>query len=460
MKGNRRVARGLTTKHGRWVFSLAGMFLWWVGASLPGSVALSATGQYTLTNLGLPPGATSAIGVRMNNAGDVAGWSAFSEAPALRGWVWTQEDGFTVLPTPPGFTRYRAMDINDSGVVAGDGGYDGGVSWRFENDAYAVLGAVDGLPISYLGGINNQGDIAGTSKGYSFTMPDRAFLAPNGKALINLTPDISGRATDVNNAGQVAGYSTSFEAFRWDETGGIQFLGSLGLAHSFGNAINEVGQVVGEALSTTGNTSKPFIFTDGVGMLQIPAPVTQSSAAFGVNSHGHVVGTTDVTGPDLAWLWTGGSSVTDLDSLFDSAAENIATLAAHDINDAGQILAFGYDNNVGEFRSLLLTPPPLPGLPGDFNGDGIIEAGDYTIWRDTMEAGGTFLPNDPTPGSVDESDYDYWRTNFGRTIESITANGASGVSADGNVPAVPEPSSCGLLVMAATAAYLRRRRRA
>ena len=221
----------------------------------------------------------------------------------------------------------------------------------------------DGLFINYLGGVNDAGDVAGTSKDASFSTPDRAFLDINQVELLNLTPDIGGRATDVNNFGELSGYAASggFAAFRWDEAGGLQFLGSLGLTHSFANAINDSGEVVGEALSATGNTSKPWIYTDGLGMQQIPAPVTQSSAATGINNLGNVVGTTKVTGPDLAWLWTGGVAISDLDDLFDPVAENLTTIAAHDINDVGQILALGFDNNASEFRTVVLTPLPEPG---------------------------------------------------------------------------------------------------
>lgn len=331
------------------------------------AVALVGTGAsgaepYTLTDLGLPPGATSAIGVRMNNAGDVAGWSQFEQAPFLRGWIWTEGDGFTVLAAPPGFTRYRAMDINDGGTVAGDGGFDGGLAWRYRDGVYTIIGPVDGRPIAYLGGINAAGGIAGTAKGSSLSTPDRAFLDVDGGGLLVLTPDLGGRATDVNDLGQVSGYSSgSFGAFRWDPVDGLQFLGSLGLAFSFGNAINDLGQVVGEVLSATGNTSIPFIFTDGKGMEAIPAPPTEHSPATGVNVWGHVVGTADVTGPDLAWLWTPAEGLVDLDDLFDHAAHDVNTLEARDINDVGQILAFGFDNDVADFRTVLLTPPePLP----------------------------------------------------------------------------------------------------
>lgn len=69
------------------------------------------------------------------------------------------------------------------------------------------------------------------------------------------------------------------------------------------------------------------------------------------------------------------------------------------------------------------------GLDGDYNGNGILDAADYTVWRDAL--GGTTLLNDPTPGTVDVSDYTYWKTNFG-------ASSGNGISAGTNVP---EPNS-------------------
>lgn len=42
-----------------------------------------------------------------------------------------------------------------------------------------------------------------------------------------------------------------------------------------------------------------------------------------------------------------------------------------DINDAGQILARVFDNNVAEFRTVLLTPPTIT-MPEDVNGDGTV----------------------------------------------------------------------------------------
>lgn len=85
----------------------------------------------------------------------------------------------------------------------------------------------------------------------------------------------------------------------------------------------------------------------------------------------------------------------------------------------------------------------VPGLAGDFNGNGTIDAADYTVWRDTLEAGTNDLFNDPTPGIVDENDFLYWRDHFGETMGS----GAGSVA----LASVPEPASWGLVLVGVVA---------
>jgi len=74
------------------------------------------------------------------------------------------------------------------------------------------------------------------------------------------------------------------------------------------------------------------------------------------------------------------------------------------------------------------------GLMGDYNGNGKIDAADYTVWRDAMPGGA--LSNDDD-GMADEGDFTYWRAHFGETSGS-GAGAAAGA-------AVPEPSSLLLL---------------
>ena len=52
---------------------------------------------------------------------------------------------------------------------------------------------------------------------------------------------------------------------------------------------------------------------------------------------------------------------------------------------------------------------------GDFNGDGTVDAGDYTVWRDNVGSN-TPLPNDDGLGTpIGQAHFDLWRSNFGAT---------------------------------------------
>jgi GH35 family endo-1,4-beta-xylanase len=92
----------------------------------------------------------------------------------------------------------------------------------------------------------------------------------------------------------------------------------------------------------------------------------------------------------------------------------------------------------------------VPVLEGDYDGNGVIDAADYTAWRDALTAGATTLLNDPTPGTVDESDFYYWRDHFGETLE----DGAGA----GSAAAVPEPAGALLLLLGSLALAVAARR--
>jgi hypothetical protein len=87
-------------------------------------------------------------------------------------------------------------------------------------------------------------------------------------------------------------------------------------------------------------------------------------------------------------------------------------------------------------RSMEITGPAPPGVPGDYNNNGVVDAGDYVLWR----KGGPLANEVETPGTVNAADYTAWRARFGNT------SGAGGGLTDS---AVPEP---GMFVLFATAA--------
>jgi autotransporter-associated beta strand protein len=86
-------------------------------------------------------------------------------------------------------------------------------------------------------------------------------------------------------------------------------------------------------------------------------------------------------------------------------------------------------------------------LSGDYNGDGVVDAADYTVWRDNLGAADESALNGNGNGmnGVDQGDYELWVTNFGTTL----GNGSAAVTGS---QAVPEPTTILLLFTAAVLA--------
>ena len=73
-------------------------------------------------------------------------------------------------------------------------------------------------------------------------------------------------------------------------------------------------------------------------------------------------------------------------------------------------------NELGDFIAANMVAANLVDVQpvaGDYNGDGVVDAADYTVWRD--HAGSeveTEIDGDKS-GVVDDGDYDVWRAHFG-----------------------------------------------
>ncbi len=95
----------------------------------------------------------------------------------------------------------------------------------------------------------------------------------------------------------------------------------------------------------------------------------------------------------------------------------------------------------------------LPLLVGDYNNNGVVDAADYTVYRDNLGADSSVLQNNRIDGPVGAEHYSQWRNNFGATRGASAAASA----------AVPEPAAWTLgaaLAIAATATRSRRGERA
>ncbi|QDU88845.1 hypothetical protein Pla175_22290 [Pirellulimonas nuda] len=109
------------------------------------------------------------------------------------------------------------------------------------------------------------------------------------------------------------------------------------------------------------------------------------------------------------------------------------------------------DGNSFFIDNIRLLSLVTDGLDGDFNEDGVVDAADYTVWRDNLGAAAGTLPNDPNAGVIGAEQYTTWKNNFG-------ASAAIGGALAGS--AVPEPSALASLAagLMALAAAVRGRR--
>jgi hypothetical protein len=165
---------------------------------------------------------------------------------------------------------------------------------------------------------------------------------------------------------------------------------------------------------------------------------------------------------DSSWDEMGGPSASQIAELH---LDGSSTLAADAAFNLGQVydptvagkrqqgdLVFEFalkgESELRQGTVSYVIPPPLP---GDYSDNGIVDAADFTIWRDHLNANFQ-LANEVagvTPGQVTVEDYNAWRTRFGNLLGS--GQGAGAV-------ALPEPATGLALATAAMGCLLGRRK--
>lgn len=266
----------------------------------------SGGGMIGLTGLG---GSTS-IANGVNSAGKVvgSGYVSMSEYHAI---LW--DGGIAPLDLGTAGEFSEANDINEGGTIAGT------ADFRAFRKPYG--GAMEELPtlggITVGLGINAASTVAGGSDVSGNRHPFRYSSGPTLEDLGIPPGATAGGAYDLNDGGNVVGYSSSgstFGAFYWD--GSYTTLNGLFNYDNRAWAINNAGVIVGSSwIDFNGNNSK-------------------------------------------AVLWEAGTTnAIDLNGQIDGSSGWYLQRATG-LNEAGQIVGFGLHN--GTARGFLLTPVPEP----------------------------------------------------------------------------------------------------
>ena len=119
-----------------------------------------------------------------------------------------------------------------------------------------------------------------------------------------------------------------------------------------------------------------------------------------------------------------------------------SAVAVGDFNGDGRpdvAAANGGSNTVSVLLNDGNWPATSPTLPGDYNGNGAVDAADYVVWRKML---GSSVPNFSGAdgngnGVVDQDDQAVWRAHFGETLPAV---GAGSLVAAANA-ATPELSA-------------------
>lgn len=344
------------------------------------------------------------------------GGNSFFEATSLEPGVLSVSDSLTpgvVIGGDPLFLRVRAEDgmvgFYDEAVsleAAGPLVLNGPVIPQVNQLSFDITGIND---LGYSGGHNVAAQL---SPGISYLNDDGSLISTEAFPLTNLLPGTISSFTGTVPSGAIA---YNIEADVSPPNGGI-------------------GQPTGGDVDFYRFTGLPR-GADFVAemMPEGPANLQLSDSVLGwFDGFGNLIEADDDGGAGL---------YSRIEGLIPESGELL--LAATAFSDFGFV---GGHLDGGAYRlDLQVTVQPLV---GDFNGDGAIDAADYTIWRDTNGSRVDLRADASGNGVVNLVDYNQWRSAYGSTQARFLTN------------AVPEPSTLGLILLGfPTAAATRKRTR-
>ena len=333
----------------------------------------STTPRYAIHDLDIGGDESHACGI--NADGWIVGSSVNLNPDEVVPCAWLWRSGEVVdLGLLPGDETGSARAINDAGAIAGwslgsDGTRVRPRSFLWRAGALTELGSFDGSDL-FACSINHWGQVAGfwqEPEGRTGRTLFRAFLWDLGQ-LIDLKGLYGGRhqyAAAINDAGQIVGNAETDAGVRhavlWQNGETVDLGTPPGTRESYASSLNALGHVVGHG-SHTGADARPFLWRDG-DWIDLGTLGGDGGNAIALNGADQVVGgSSNYQGELRAFLWEDGV-MQDLNDLIPPEAEWVLEDAVS-INEAGQIVGTGLcrDAKVRELEQVL-GPSDDPAKP-------------------------------------------------------------------------------------------------
>lgn len=311
-------------------------------------LALGATqpcwsAQYAIQDLGL--GTARAI----NNRGQIVGIAPVGHFGKPVIWEGSQMTPLA-LPEDSGGI---AVAINETGMVAGYWSPPKGYQiYQPIRPVFWINGTPIDIPVYGWGaGVNDSGQGVGHYIDQPASVGQPYVFTFDGHQSQNIA---LGAASAINNSGQVAGndFATSRPCV-WS-AGSVTYLNDFGSGFAAVTDINDLGQVVG--YSQTAEGIEHASLWNSPTALDLGSLGAEASRAHAINNLGQVVGYIWDEGNYRAFVYSDGQ-MHDLNNLI-PADSGWSLYEAYDINDHGQIV--GYGSFEGQAHAFLLTPIPEP----------------------------------------------------------------------------------------------------
>ncbi len=335
------------------------------------------------------PGWDGSKGYGINNSGQVAGrfhnYDGVNQIDVKRQtFLWDPGQGARILPSLYG--QSAAWGINDNGLLSGyytnPDGFRRAVTWDAAAEPVSIveIGTLTNASTGAKGDgsnaydLNNFGQVTGLADipndAGDFT-PFHAFIYQETTGIQDLGtfdtqwPEYQygySISYDVNGNGQVVGIahnsSWQFRPFIYDATGGMRELNrdmTYGPNEWYAAALNDSGLIGGHVIAAEDQSLPYYWLDESADPLPLSMPVEYPyGEIYGMNASGVMVGTMwNDSGEEHAFMFDISIGLTDLNDLIDPLSGWVLWFA-RDINDAGQIAGSG--ERYGVSRGFVLGP--------------------------------------------------------------------------------------------------------